>query len=91
LNGAVRSQRTIGIALDVLSEATVLQREFDGERWRLSVPGESGRRDLSTSVRYTEGQREAAELSRLAAFAFGPLAEILRAVAGVGAVPSGKD
>ena len=91
LNGAVRSQRTIGIALDVLSEATVLQREFDGERWRLSVPGESGRRDLSTSVRYTEGQREAAELSRLAGFAFGPLAEILRAVAGVGAVPSGKD
>ncbi|MGH2398531.1 MAG: single-stranded-DNA-specific exonuclease RecJ [bacterium] len=91
LNGAIRSKRTIGIALDVLNEAAVLQREFDGERWRLTVPGESGRRDLSTSLRYTEGEREAAELSRLAGFAFGPLPQILRTAAGTGAVPSGKD
>lgn len=81
LDGVVSSRRMIGIALDVLAEAGVVAREFDGERWRITLPEDGGRRDLTTSVRYTEGQREVAELGALGRFAFGPLVAILRAVA----------
>lgn len=82
LDGAVPSRRTVGIGLDVLAEAGVIQREFDGERWHITLPEEAGRRDLSTSLRYTEGQRQAEGLADLARWAFGPLAGLLRAAAG---------
>jgi len=75
--------KTIGIGLDILAEAGVIQREYDGERWRITLP-EVGRRDLTASVRFAEGRREAEALADLRAWAFGPLTEILRAVAGPG-------
>lgn len=87
LDGVAPSRRTIGTGLDVLAEAGVIQREFDGERWKIWLPDDGGRRDLMGSVRYTEGHREAQELAALGAFAFGPLPEILRAAAGGGRVP----
>jgi len=83
--GAVApSRRTIGIGLDVLAEAGVIVREYDGERWRIGLPDDGGRRDLSTSLRYTEGNREMQEVGELARFAFGSLYDLLRAVAGGG-------
>jgi hypothetical protein len=82
LDGQVPAPRTIGVALDVLSEAGVIIREFDGDRWRLSLAEGSGRRDLSTSLRYTEGNKEVLEAAALDRWAFGPLPELLRAVAG---------
>lgn len=86
LDGAVPSRRTIGIGLDVLAEAGVIQREFDGDRWRITLSGEPAKRDLATSLRHAEGLREAEALDDLSRWAFGPLHEILRAVAGPGAV-----
>jgi len=88
LDGQIPSRRTIGVALDVLAEAGVVLREFDGERWRLSLPEDSGRRDLSTSLRYTEGNKEVQEAVALDRFAFGPLPELLRAVAGGEGTPT---
>ena len=88
LDGQISSRRTIGVALDVLAEAGVVLREFDGERWRLSLPEDSGRRDLSTSLRYTEGNKEVLEAVALDRFAFGPLPELLRAVAGGEGTPT---
>jgi hypothetical protein len=82
LEAEVPSRRTIGVALDVLAEAGVLLREFDGERWRLSLPAGSGRRDLTTSLRYTEGNKEVQEAVALDGLAFGPLPDLLRGVAG---------
>ncbi|HEY6103401.1 MAG TPA: hypothetical protein VI007_09295, partial [bacterium] len=82
LDGPVPSRRTIGVALDVLAEAGVILREFDGDRWRLALAEEAGRRDLSTSLRYTEGNKEVLEAVALDRFAFGPLPELLRTVAG---------
>jgi hypothetical protein len=82
LDGQVPARRTIGVALDVLAEAGVIVREFDGDRWRLSLAEGSGRRDLSTSLRYTEGNEEVQEAAALDRWAFGPLPELLRAVAG---------
>lgn len=79
---AVMSHRTIGIGLDVLAEAGVIQREFDGDRWRITLAGDEARRDLMASLRYLEGQQEARAVASLAQWAFGPLAEILRPVAG---------
>lgn len=76
------SRRTVGIGLDILAEAGVLQREYDGERWRISLPVDEVKRDLATSLRYTEGQRETAALDAVETWAFGPLADILRVVAG---------
>lgn len=84
LEAAVPSRRTVGIGLDVLAEAGVLLREYDGERWRITLPEQGPRRDLSASLRYTEGNRETQELAALAAFAFGPLHDLLRAAAGGG-------
>ncbi|MDQ7843078.1 MAG: single-stranded-DNA-specific exonuclease RecJ [Armatimonadota bacterium] len=78
------SRRTIGVGLDVLAEAGVIAREYDGERWRLSLPDDGGRRDLSTSLRYTEGNRAMREAGELARLAFGPLPDLLRAAAGGG-------
>jgi hypothetical protein len=82
LDGQVPARRTIGVALDVLTEAGVIIREFDGDRWRMSVVEGSGRRDLSTSLRYTEGNKEVLEAAALDRWAFGPLPELLRALAG---------
>ncbi len=82
LDPVAPSRRSIGVGLDVLAEAGVIQREFDGERWRITLPEPGARRDLATSLRYTEGQREMQELAELGRLAFGPLPEILRAVAG---------
>jgi len=82
LDPVVPSRRTIGVALDVLAEAGVILREFDGDRWRLAVAEGAGRRDLSTSLRYTEGTKEVLEAVALDRFAFGPLPELLRTVAG---------
>ncbi len=82
LNETVPSRRTIGIGLDILAEAGVIHREFDGERWRVTLPPEAGKRELATSLRYAEGQREAEALADLASWAFGPSSEVLRAVAG---------
>lgn len=82
LKDTVPAPRTIGIGLDILAEAGVLQREFDGERWRITLAPEVGKRELSTSLRYAEGQREAEAVAALAQWAFGPLPEMLRAVAG---------
>jgi len=82
------SARTIGVALDVLAEAGVVLREFDGERWRLALPADGARRDLSTSLRYTEGNKEVQEAVALERFAFGPLPELLRVVAGGEGTPT---
>ncbi|HET6781444.1 MAG TPA: helicase-related protein, partial [bacterium] len=79
--GAVASPRVIGIGLDVLAEAGVIQREYEGEHWRITLTN-SSRRELSTSLRYAEGEREREALAELEHFAFGPLSEILKAVAG---------
>ena len=79
--GTVASPRVIGIGLDVLAEAGVIQREYEGEHWRITLSN-NGRRELSTSLRYAEGEREREALAELERFAFGPLSEILKAVAG---------
>jgi single-stranded-DNA-specific exonuclease len=79
--GPVASPRVVGIGLDVLAEAGVIQREYEGDHWRITV-GDGARRELSTSLRYAEGEREREALDELAEFAFGPLPEILKAVAG---------
>lgn len=84
LEGAVPSRRTIGIGLDVLAEAGVIQREFDGDHWRITLGGDGSRRDLTTSLRYAEGQRQAEALADLTRWAFGPLHQILKVVAGPG-------
>lgn len=82
LADTVPSRRTVGIGLDILAEAGVIQREYDGERWRITLAPEAGKRELATSLRYAEGQREAEACEALATWAFSPLAEILRAVVG---------
>ncbi|HXF83578.1 MAG TPA: single-stranded-DNA-specific exonuclease RecJ [bacterium] len=87
---AVPSSRTVGAGLDILAEAGVLQRDYDGERWHLTVPERAPRRDLAESLRYTEGNRERQELAALAGFAFGPLAALLRAAAGGGQEAEGR-
>lgn len=79
--GTASSPRTIGIGLDVLAEAGVIQREYEGGRWRITL-GEGGRRELTTSLRYAEGEREREALAELERFAFGPLHAILQAVVG---------
>lgn len=88
LDSQIPARRTIGVALDVLAEAGVILREFDGERWRLTLPESGSRRDLSTSLRYTEGNKEVLEAVALDRFAFGPLPELLRTVAGGEGAPS---
>ncbi len=75
--------RTIGIGLDILAEAGVIQREYEGDRWRITLAGVV-RRDLTASLRFAEGRREAEAFADLSSWAFGPLADILRAVAGPG-------
>lgn len=75
--------RAVGVGLDILAEAGVIQREYDGDRWRITPSGQE-RRDLMTSLRYAEGHREAEALRELGQWAFGPLTDILRAVAGPG-------
>jgi len=82
--------KTAGIGLDMLAEAGVIQREYDGDRWRISLGG-SDRKDLATSLRFAEGRREAEALDALKIFAFGPLTEILQAVAGPGAMRRGSE
>jgi single-stranded-DNA-specific exonuclease len=77
------SRRTVGIGLDILAEAGVIQREYDGERWRITLPADEVKRELATSQRYAEGQRQAAALDAVARWAFGPLPDILKVVAGV--------
>ncbi|MGH2425227.1 MAG: hypothetical protein ACRDF1_02930, partial [bacterium] len=77
----VASPRVIGIGLDVLAEAGVIQREYEGDHWRITVSN-GARRELSTSLRYAEGEREREAFTELERFAFGPLSEILKAVAG---------
>ncbi|MDR7400790.1 MAG: single-stranded-DNA-specific exonuclease RecJ [Armatimonadota bacterium] len=73
--------RTASVGLEILAEAGVLTREYDGERWRISlVPG--GRRELATSLRYAEGRREEAAAADVARWAFGPLVDILTEAAG---------
>ncbi len=81
LQDAGISPRTIGIALDILAEAGAIQREYEGDQWHITVAGQE-RRDLATSLRYAEGRREAEALVELGHWAFGPLADILKAVAG---------
>jgi len=88
LNNALQQEgmvpRAIGIGLDILTEAGVIQREYDGDRWRITLSGQE-RHDLMISLRYAEGRREAEALQELGRWAFGPLTEILKAVAGPGA------
>jgi len=79
--GTVASPRVIGIGLDVLAEAGVIQREYEGDHWRITVSN-GARRELSTSLRYAEGEREREAFTELERFALGPLSEILKAVAG---------
>lgn len=86
LGDAVPSARTVGIGLDVLAEAGVIQREFDGDRWRITPAG-GGRHELATSLRHAEGQREREALAGAVQVAFGPVAAILQAVAGPAAQP----
>ncbi|TMI76100.1 MAG: single-stranded-DNA-specific exonuclease RecJ [Bacillati bacterium ANGP1] len=85
LNNALQQEgivpRAIGIGLDILTEAGVIQREYDGDRWRITLSGQE-RRDLLTSLRYAEGRREAEALQELGRWAFAPLPTILKAVAG---------
>src|SRR3989442_11651725 len=71
----------IGIGLDIVTEAGVIQREYDGDRWRITLSGQE-RHDLMISLRYAEGRREAESLQELGRWAFGPLATILKAVTG---------
>jgi len=87
LQGVVPSRRTIGIGLDILAEAGVIHREFEGDQWRITFPPELGKRELATSLRYAEGQRESDAIGALGRWAFGPLPEILRAVVGPAAMP----
>ena len=75
--------RAIGIGLDILAEAGVIQRDYDGDRWRITLSGQE-RRDLLTSLRYAEGHREAEAFQEMSRWAFGPLTDILKAVAGPG-------
>jgi len=82
LQEAAFSRRTIGIGFDILAEAGVIQREYDGERWRITFPADVSKRDLAVSLRYAEGRRETDALAEVERWAFGPLAELLRAVAG---------
>jgi superfamily II DNA/RNA helicase len=77
--------KTVGLGLDILAEAGVIQREYEGDRWRIMLGG-ADRKDLATSLRFAEGRRESEALVALETFAFGPLTEILQAVAGPGAV-----
>src|SRR5437667_2836192 len=83
LNNALQQEgivpRAIGIGLDILTEAGVIQREYDGDRWRITLSGQE-RRDLLTSLRYAEGRREAEALQELGRWAFAPLPTILKAV-----------
>lgn len=81
LEAKVPSRRTIGIGLDVLAEAGVIQREFDGDRWRITLSDDGKRHELVTSLRYAEGQREATALAELTRLAFAPMTEVLRLVA----------
>lgn len=76
--------KAVGLGLDILAEAGVIQREYDGDHWRITLGGPD-RKDLTTSLRFAEGRREAEALAALETFAFGPLTEILHAVAGPGA------
>jgi hypothetical protein len=85
LRSAGLPPKVVGLGLDILAEAGVIQREFDGDHWRITLGGPD-RKDLTTSVRFAEGRREAEALAALEAFAFGPLTEILQAVASPGAV-----
>ena len=71
-------------ALETLVEAGVMQREVVEGRWLLE-PGNGGRRDLLTSARHAEGERERRALERLLAEAFGPASSLLRRA--VGPVP----
>ncbi len=81
--------RTAAVGLEVLAEAGVLSREYDGESWRMTLAvGE--RRDLATSLRYAEGRREEAALADLGRWALGPLVEILREAAGPGAAQGAR-
>lgn len=82
LQGVGISRRTIGIGLDILAEAGVLHREYDGERWRITLPADVPKRDLTVSLRYSEGRREAEAVAEVEQWAFGPLTELLRTVAG---------
>ncbi|HEX9532372.1 MAG TPA: hypothetical protein VGA58_06325, partial [bacterium] len=85
LRSAGLPPKVVGLGLDILAEAGVIQREFDGDHWRITLGGPD-RKDLTTSVRFAEGRRETEALAALEAFAFGPLTEILQAVASPGAV-----
>jgi single-stranded-DNA-specific exonuclease len=80
--------RTASVGLEILAEAGVLERDYDGERWRITLAA-SGRRDLATSLRYAEGRREHLALADVGRWAFGPLVEILREAAGPAAPPDG--
>ncbi len=82
VEGSGLSRRTVGIGLDILAEAGVIQREHDGERWRITLPPDEVKRELTTSQRYAEGQRQASALDAVGVWAFGPLPDILRVVAG---------
>src|SRR3546814_19285407 len=79
--GTVASPRVIGIGLDVLAEAGVIQREYEVDHWRITVSN-GARHELSTSLRSAEGEREREAFTALERFAFGPLSVSLQAGAG---------
>jgi replicative superfamily II helicase len=68
-------------ALEILAQAGVIQRELLEGRWRIELAGGPGR-DLATSLRYQEGQRERDAQDAVLELAFGPASAILRVLAG---------
>ncbi len=80
VTGAGWTAQAAGSALDTLVETGVIQLEVLEGRWRIELP-DSGRRDLTDSLRYVEGEREQAALQGLLPVAFGPVSAILRGVA----------
>ncbi len=66
-------------ALEILTEAGVIQREEADGRWRLEPT--AARRELAASAWFAEGVRERAALEAMLPWAFGPASAILQTLA----------
>jgi hypothetical protein len=80
LAGAGWSAQGSESALDTLAQAGVIQREILEGRWRIELT-DGGRRDLTDSLRYVEGDRERGAVDGLMPMAFGPASAILHGLA----------
>ncbi|MGH2453978.1 MAG: single-stranded-DNA-specific exonuclease RecJ [bacterium] len=78
--GAGWSPQAIESALETLAEAGVIHREMAEGRWRIELL-DGGRRELTDSLRYVEGQREREALATVTEVAFAPASAILQALA----------